>query len=705
MKSHPAFVSVLVLSLASVASAQPAAPGPAPSYPRPLRELNTSYFPFNDIGPITAETWAPRKQEIRDRILLASGLFPLPTRTPLNAVMHGRVVRDDYTIDRVFFESFPGHYVTGNLYLPKNPPKDGKMPGILSPHGHWPRGRFTDYGAGSAATRRDLAIGAERWESGARMPLHARCVQLARMGCAVFFYDMLGYADSIQITHRSGRRPELDGREPGTFGLFATAAESRLQSGFGLQTWNSIRALDFLLTVPGVDPARLSITGESGGGTQSMVLAAIDDRLATAFPCVMISTAMQGGCTCENASYLRINQGNIDIAAAFAPKPMGMTAANDWTKELEKKGFPDLKRVWKGLGQPDNVMATFNLHWAHNYNHVSRTTMYGFMNKHFNLGFTEPVLEREFVVPTTEEITVWTTEHPRPAGDQVGGAHEQALLKHWSDDSDRVIAGRGEVIARAWEIMVGRAPATPAEVKLGRPARTNRGSYVIYRGQVRNTKHDEEFTYTFVRPSEERWNGTIVLWLGNHAADPLTSGDEPSAAAQKLLGAGAALAIPELYLRTATRQPMNPARGRDPWQSAACYTYGYNPTLLAHRVHDVMTAVAAIHSDPVPSTPARIILAGTDGAGVVAAVAAALSPGEFAGAVIDTEGFRFAAVEDHTVPLFVPGAVKYGDVPALLKLCEPLQPTVLGEGGAKGGVEAVLAAVLKLAGGPRGSAN
>src|SRR6185503_8485226 len=143
----------------------------------------------------------------------------MPTKTPLNAIVHGRVTRDDYTVDRVIFESFPGHYVTGNLYLPKNPPKDGKMPGVLSAHGHWTKGRFTDNGAGTAATNQALAIGAERWESGARAFLQARCVQLARMGCAVLFYDMVGYADSVQIPeHRSGRRPELNGKEPGTFG-------------------------------------------------------------------------------------------------------------------------------------------------------------------------------------------------------------------------------------------------------------------------------------------------------------------------------------------------------------------------------------------------------------------------------------------------------------------------------------------------------
>lgn len=704
MKLTSALVTAAVaLSIPAAALAQAAAPAPAPAYPRPLAELNTGYFPFHREGPITPETWPARQKQIRERILLASGLFPLPTKTPLNAVIHGRIERDDYTVDRVFFESFPGHYVTGNLYLPKNPPKDGRMPGILSPHGHWPKGRFTDNGEGSTVTKRDLAIGAERWESGARAPLHARCVQLARMGCAVFFYDMLGNADSVQIQeHRSGRRPDLNGREPGTYGLYAVAAEQRLQSNFGLQTWNSIRALDFLLTLPGVDPTRLAITGESGGATQSMMLAAIDDRLAAAFPCVMVSTAMQGGCTCENANYLRINQGNIDIAAAFAPKPMGLTAANDWTRELATKGFPDLKDVWTKLGQPDNLLATFNVHWAHNYNHVSRTTMYGFMNKHFKLGFSEPVLEREFVVPTTAEMSVWTAGRPKPTGDQVGGPHEKALLKHWSDDSDRLIAGRDDIVGRAWEIMIGRALPGEGEVRAERGARSQRGNIAVTKGTIHQTKHNASVPFVLARPPEDKWNGTLALWLTGRGSETLLGeGDAFGPAVQKLLDAGIAVASLTPYLAGATAQPMNLPKSKDPkrsdWQWSPCYTYGYNPTLVAHRVHDAMAAVAAVKTGDAQTRATKIILIGSDGAGVVAAAAAAQLKDLLAGAVIDTEGFRFASLDDPWHPQFVPGAVKYGDVPALLRLSQSLQPTILGEGGAKGGADAVAAAVLQVA--------
>ena len=80
-------------------------------------------------------------------------------------------------------------------------------------------------------------------------------------------------------------------------------------------------------------------------------------RPAVSVPAVMVSTAMQGGCTCENAPYLRIGAGNIDIAALAAPRPLGMLAAHDWTQELMTKGFPDLKKLYTILGIPDRVAA------------------------------------------------------------------------------------------------------------------------------------------------------------------------------------------------------------------------------------------------------------------------------------------------------------------------------------------------------------
>src|SRR5207249_3689772 len=153
--------------------------------------------------------------------------------------------------------------------------------------------RFTQ--TSEDVVKREIVQGAERFEEGGRAPLQARCVTLARLGCVVFHWDMLGKADSVQLTADlvhgfKTQRPEMNTTE--NWGLFSPQAEAHLQSVMGLQTWNSIRALDFLLSLPEVDPSRIAITGASGGGTQTMLLAAIDPRVALSFPAVMVSTAM-----------------------------------------------------------------------------------------------------------------------------------------------------------------------------------------------------------------------------------------------------------------------------------------------------------------------------------------------------------------------------------------------------------------------------
>src|SRR6266404_6377174 len=251
------------------------------------------YFPFTP--PSSKEAWEARRKHVREHALVATGLWPMPEKQPLNPVIHGRIDRDDYTIEKVFFASYPGHYVSGNLYRPKG--TNGQRPGVLCPHGHWRDGRF--YDAGEKAAKAQIDQGAEKTMEGAHYPLQARCAQLARMGCVVFHYDMVGIADSKQINHREG---------------FTDAqAELRLQSFLGLQTYNSVRALDFLVSLPDVDPKRIGVTGASGGGTQTFVLCAVDDRPTVAFPAVMVSTAMQGGCICENCSYLRVGTGNIEL--------------------------------------------------------------------------------------------------------------------------------------------------------------------------------------------------------------------------------------------------------------------------------------------------------------------------------------------------------------------------------------------------------
>src|SRR5436190_19844150 len=436
---HPSTIRFcLALSIAVTADVAAAAPrvlpeGKLPNDNRlePLKDLD-GYFPF--APPASKTAWVKRAERVRRQILLSQGLWPMPTKTPLNPVLHGKIDRGDHTVEKVFFESAPGFFVTGNLYRPKN--VTGKAPGVLFAHGHWADARLSE--STEVELRRELADGEERFEQGGRSRFQSMCVQLARMGCVVWQWDMLGNSDSQQLSMQlvhgfKTQRPEMNTVE--NWGLFSPQAEAHLQSVMGLQTWNSIRSLDFLLSLPEVDPSRIAITGASGGGTQTMLLAAIDPRVTLSFPAVMVSTAMQGGCTCENASLLRVNTGNIEFAGLFAPKPQGMTNANDWTKEMATKGFPDLKQLYTLLGAPDKVMLKRGEYFPHNYNAVSRSAFYGWINKHFKLGHKEPVIERDYEFLGRDRLTVWDSMHPAPKAEDPD--FERGLLKWFADDAEK----------------------------------------------------------------------------------------------------------------------------------------------------------------------------------------------------------------------------------------------------------------------------
>jgi len=659
---------------------------PARAEDRREREPTTldDFHPFRPIA--SAEAWPDRKKKIRLRTRVAAGLWPLPAKTALEPVIHGTVERDGFTVSRVFFQSLPGHFVTGSLFLPTGPSRErallnGKRPGILCPHGHWRNGRF--YDAGEPRALQDVAIGAERFVTAARNPIHARCVQLARMGCVVFHYDMIGYADSIQFAeHRRGPRPRLHSLVEGKWGFVSPAATARLQTNFGLQTWNSMRALDFLYTLDEVDPERILVTGASGGATQTMMLAAIDDRVDASFPCVMASTAMQGGCTCENSHYLRIGQGNIDLAAAVAPKPLGLTAADDWTVELESRGHPDLQNLYEMLGAPGHYEAHFNIHFRHNYNHVSRTQMYQFVNRHFQLGLSTPVLERDFQRLEREDLTVWTDHHPAPAGEQTGDSHERKLCAWWTEDADRQIGERlrsanredvkaaREILEPAWRILVGRQLPDDSALEFESSSKEKFDTHVEIRGSLWNRAKEEHTQLRFFHPAA--WNGGVVLWLTKPGGSP-PGPDHPSVS--RLLAGGHAIVMPRLFGPKLTSNPRvhNPGSRDSPsshWKASSVYYYGYNHSLFSRRVHDVLNALAFVrsHEDWDVSAVSLVALRGTGhfGLGALAVAGDAVDR-----AVVDPDHFRFGELRDVWAADFLPGAAKYGDLLGMAGMFAP----------------------------------
>lgn len=651
------------------------------------KDLN-GYFPFK--VPESKAAWEARADELRRRVKIATGVWPLPERTPLNPVIYGKVQRDGFTVEKVYFESMPNHFVTGLLFRPDDGQQNVKRPAVLCPHGHG--GRLQDHGEANMAKL--IEAGAEKFEKSGRFPKLARCAQLARMGCVTFIFDMLGYADSVQINSAlahgfAKQRPDFEGQE--SWGLFSAQAELRLQSIMGIQTWNSIRGLDFLEQLPDVDGQRMAVTGGSGGGTQTILLCAIDPRPIAAFPNGMVSTSMQGGCTCENCTLLRIDSGNVELAALFAPKPQAMTAANDWTKEMMTKGYPQLQQVYELYGAKDNVYCREMIHFPHNYNYVSRATMYDWFNKHMQLGSDSPVIEEDYELLSPEEYTVWNDEHPRPAG---GEAYERSLTKYMAEQSDQQLAALAptnaqslqafrEVVGGAFRSIIGRDVPDFNDIQRTKVDKHTRAGYLHFEDFLRLQSKGEEIPIISLFPTGTKWNGDVVIWVDGVGKRGLfTASGELRSEVRRLIDGGASIVAPDLFQQgefLPGDQPLaEQAVVKNP-REAAAYTFCYNDTVFVRRVHDILTVVSFIRNDE--HAPKHLHLIATNGAGPVAAAARAIAGNQIDRAAIDTQGFRFAGITSYRDPDFLPGAVKYGDLPSLLALSAPNALWISGEQG------------------------
>lgn len=291
----------------------------------------------------SVSAWEKRKAQLRRQILFSAGLDPMPEKAPLHPQIFGRIQTKDCIIEKVLIETLPGYYLGGNLYRPLN--GAGKHPAVLNPHGHWTYGRLENQPLYSGPT-----LGAN----------------FARQGYVVFAWDMVGYNDTIQTPHAFGS----DREKLWSFGPY------------GLQLWNTIRALDFVLSLDDVDPSRVAMTGASGGATQTFSLGAVDDRIQFFAPVNMISAYMQGGDFCENAPGLRFGTNNVEIAAMMAPKPLMMVSATgDWTKNTPTEEFPAIQGLYELYRKPGEI-ETVQLDAPHNYQKENREAVYRFFAKH-----------------------------------------------------------------------------------------------------------------------------------------------------------------------------------------------------------------------------------------------------------------------------------------------------------------------------------
>ncbi len=248
---------------------------------------------FADIE--TLEDWTSRREEYHQQLMHMLGLDPLPERTELHPVITGRIDHPEMTVENIHFQSLPGLYVTGNLYIPKG--VEGPRPTILYVCGHG-------------------GVNIDGVDYGNKVHYQHHGEWFARHGYVCLTID------TIQLG-------EIQGLHHGNYSEGMWWWYSRGYTPAGVEAWNCMRALDYLETRPEVDPRKFGVTGRSGGGAYSWWIAAIDERIQCAVPVAGITSlrnhvidgCVEGHCDCM---YM-INTYGWDfpmVAALVAPRPL-----------------------------------------------------------------------------------------------------------------------------------------------------------------------------------------------------------------------------------------------------------------------------------------------------------------------------------------------------------------------------------------------
>jgi len=619
-------------------------------------EVRTLDTPRTPPQSETRARWEARAARLREQILAAAGLWPLPEKTPLRAEVFDRIDLEGYSIEKVYFESHPRFFCTGNLYRPRGGSAKPPFPGVLCPHGHWTYGRL-EHSPGD--------------ENGCSVP--QRCLNFALQGYVSFAYDMVGYNDSFQVPHDWGRDPKSP------WGLSQEALRLGLWgiSLLGLQLWNSIRAIDFLCSLSDVDAQRIAVTGASGGGTQTFLLTAVDERVRVSAPVNMISHFMQGGDICENAPHLRIDTDNVEIGAMAAPRPMLMVSAmGDWTCDTPRLEYPAIRAIYDLFGSGDHV-ACVQYPFQHNYNRSSREAVYQFFARWLGkepakTGGEGPKERGEFSPDPGRLLVFSRRQVPGEALDVrqlaeylVAGAR-QGWEKSLPQNLAQLEAHRTQFGPAFRAALMAESPS-PDEVRWWpRPVQGGEKGGVNERWQriiLGRTSAHERIPARLVLAGRRVESAAIIVHQEGAGA-ALGSVQSPAPLARELGKRGYSLFSIDAFQ---TGEASDPSRKMDgPFFST------YNRTDDAQRVQDILTALVYLEA---AWRPERIVIAGQGLAGLWCLLARPFFRTPFA-LVADVAGFDSANDGAYLEKLHIPLLRRAGDFQTAALLA-PVSPLLL----------------------------
>ena len=608
--------------------------------------IRTEYQGADFDPPAALGVWEDQAEGLRERLRVTLGLWPEPPRTDLHPEVYGTVERDGYAVDKVVLETLPGVFLAANLFRPtgSNHAATARHPVVLCPHGHAPMGRVD----------RDV---------------QARCVRLARLGCVVLVYDMVGFADGKPFGH--------------------AWMTDRLQrwglSLAGLQTWNSLRAVDYVTSRPDVDAARVAVTGESGGATQTILLTALDPRVKVAAPVVMVSDSYQGGCTCENAPGLRWGTDNVAIAALAAPRPLKLVGATgDWTARTMTNAYPTLQLVYGLYGASDRVSADV-FDFPHNYNRTSRDAVYDFLGRWF-LGLPSDAVTREpddLRIEAPADLFAYGPAHPYPKQALSPDDLEAASVARLAGQIDRLAPGDDPTLwaaardrlAVTHRVRVAVEPPSPRDTNAKLIRTLDRPGFTVRHFTVGRRTDGGLIPVVWFEPkSSDRTRGALtVLATERGKVELVNASGDLSPLVQALLDQGESVVGFDPFLIGEAVDPTDLTTSRP----AGDRFDAYNPALALDRMRDLGTVVSWSQS---LAGVAEVNLVARGHAGVLALLARPRLSG-IGRTVVDLDRFTFGDGSTPVPPdLDLPGLFQFGGLKATAALVAPAPLWITGAG-------------------------